>query len=289
MADSSLKLGASINVYNMVGRNYATLGDISMALDDYANALVKYKEGIQQAKLFKNSKSALSNLYRKLGEVYERKDSLAAASESYTRALELGEADYGFKSETNYLLAKLAYKEADYKAAYQYLQQYNLFHMEVYNAEKVRNIQEISTRYETEKKDDQLQFLSKDRELQKQILISQLQQIENDKAFNRQQGLEIDNFRLDNERQLQLLQIQQLALENNDIKQKEQAAYLVNTQNKLEIERKQKELKSAIIKNQHNWFISVSYTHLDVYKRQAYRLFWHALHILLFIEIFTYP
>lgn len=255
MADSSLAAGRRSNTTNVVGRNYATLGTGKMEQKNYTAALAYFKTGLQYATQLKNSKSSISLLQRKLGEAYEVLDSLPQAKENYTSALQTAEGDKEVVSNIYFSLSKLAYKEGNYNSAYQYLQQYHQFHDSVYTGEKVKVIQELNTRYETEKKDQQLLLLSKDKELQQAVLFRHLQQIEKDNAKKREQQLVIDNFKLGTEKQEQLLQIQQLDIENNRIKQQEQQAQLTSSRNKLEVEKKQKELNATTIKSQRNWLM----------------------------------
>lgn len=255
MADSSLREGRRCNVGNSVGRNYSILGSCKMEQKKYAAAMEYFKTGLYQARKMSNSKSSISNLLRKVGEAYDAMDSLPQAKEYYTSALQTAEGDKEFASNIYFLLAKLAYKEADYNNAYIYLQRYQVFHDAVYTNEKAKAIEELNTQYETEKKDQQLLLFSKDKQLQQAELGRQLQRIEKDNAIKNQQQLAIDNFELETEKKDQLLQIQELQIENSKIKQQDQQLELSNTTNRLAIEQQQKDLNLSTIKDQRNWFI----------------------------------
>jgi two-component system, NarL family, sensor histidine kinase UhpB len=255
MADSSLAVGWRNNITNSVGRNYATLGNGKMAVKDFVSALKYYGTGLQYAKQLKNSKSSTGSLHAKLGEAYQALDSLAQAKENYLAALELGRGDNDFTSHVYFLLSKLMYKEGKYQEAYAYLQQYHIFHDSVYTAEKAKAVIELSTKYETAKKDQELLIFGKDKQLQQALLAKQLQQIEKDNALNREQQLALDKYELEMERNVQLLQIQKLDIENSRIKEQQQQASIATAQSKLMTEKKEKELSFVTIKNQRNWFI----------------------------------
>jgi len=222
MADSSLRVGKKTNVTNSIGRNYVTLGNSRFQQKKYPEALSFFKTGLEQAIRFKNSKSTISNLYIKMGNIYEVLDSLEKAKENYIKALQIGEGDNDLISNINLSLSKMFFKEGDYLNAYKYQRDYNLFKDSVFTNEKIKIITELNTRYDSEKKDQQLLILSKDRLLQEALLVKQLKQLEKDAAEKREQQLAIINFQLEDEKKDQLLRIQELDLENTRIKHNEQ-------------------------------------------------------------------
>jgi len=152
-------------------------------------------------------------------------------------------------------LSAVAYKEGDARAAYAYLKNYLTFRDTVYSREKIRVITELHTKYETEKKDQQLLILQKDRELKEALLGRQLQQLAKEKAEKREQELELINYHLENDKQAQLLHIQELDIENDRIRQQEQSAMLVSTQVRLKNEVKEKQLAQTDAANKRNWLI----------------------------------
>ena len=125
----------------------------------------------------------------------------------------------------------------------------------MYTNEKIKIITELNTRYESEKKDQQLQLLAKEKQLQEALLIDQMRQIEKDNAEKREQQLAILNFQLEADTKGQLLRIKELDLENSHIKQEEQKMLLLNTSNRLKIEEQQKQLNISTIKSQRFWLV----------------------------------
>ena len=175
MADSSLKVGKRCNVTNSIGRNYSTLGNSKMEQQKYTEALAYYKTGLQYANQLHNSKYTISGLQRKIGNAYQALDSFKQAKESYLSALQTAKGDNEYLSGIYFSLSQLAEKEGELNNAYQYLKQYSIFHDSAYTNEKVKTITELNTKYETEKKDQQLLLFAKDNQLQEAISYRQLQ------------------------------------------------------------------------------------------------------------------
>lgn len=255
MADSSIQTGRQCNVWNSVGKNYSILGNSQMEQNNYKAALEYFKTGMQLALTHHNSRASISSLHRKMGEAYEALDSFASAKESYLAALQNAAGDIELMNTVHLSLSRLLYKTGDIDNAYRYLKQYIAFRDTVYTSEKLKVITELNTRYETEKKDQLLLLLSKEKQLQQVLLDRQLQQIAKDKAEKKEQELSLLNYQLEAGKQEQLLQIQQLDIENSRIRQKEQQLQLKNTVSRLEIERREKLASVAAIKNQRNWFV----------------------------------
>lgn len=254
-ADSSIALGKISNVYNVIGRNYIILGNIQKENRQFDHARQYYQEGLTLSEKHHNSKSAIRNLYRKLGEIYEHSDSFELAEQYFTKGLKLADTDDEFKAETSLLLSKLEYKRENYLKAYNHLVEFQRFNDAYLNKENIKSIQEINARYDIEKKDQQLLLLSKDQQLQKEMLNRQYQQIEKDASIKREQQLSLKNIQLENEQIFQLSKVQSLALENAAIKQKNQQSDLQTAQAKIQLQNSEKELMIATVRNQRNWFL----------------------------------
>ncbi|MGB3006093.1 MAG: histidine kinase [Chitinophagaceae bacterium] len=255
MADSSLIVGLRSNVGNSIGRNYTTLGNIKMKEKKYGAALQYYKTGLYKAISNHNSKSSISHLYHKTGDAYQSVDSIQQAEQSYLKALETAEGDKEIVHNIYNSLSRLFEKSGAYSKAYRYLKLYNQYHDSVYTNEKVKIISELNTRYETEKKDQQLLLLSKDKELNDALMYKQMQQIEQGIAETKEKELEILNYKLEAAGKEQVFKIKELDLENSRIKQQEQQTALLNINNRLEIEQQQKKLNLTVINRQRNRFI----------------------------------
>lgn len=154
---------------NNMGTSLKAQGKFNEAFPFYYKALnIKEKLG--------NKNSIASTLY-----------SLAALNDSikkYDEALNLSERSLHLsiemgnkKSELdNYeLLQELSFKQQNYKQAYDYLDRATVLRDSVFNENKTRIIDELQTKYETEKKEQQIKILNvenKTRSLQRNILFT---------------------------------------------------------------------------------------------------------------------
>jgi signal transduction histidine kinase len=114
----------------------------------------------------------LALIYSDLGAAYEAKgdynNAIVQLSNSNTIAQNMGYLDL---MATNYKnLAAIAQQQGDYKAAFDYTELYTAAKDSVYKLESSKQITEISTRYETEKKDQQLQLQQYELERKNTIL-----------------------------------------------------------------------------------------------------------------------
>lgn len=255
MADSSISTGRQCNVWNSIGRNYATLGNSRLQYKDYHAALQYFNTGIRMSLQHKNSRATLGMLHRRLGEVYQVMDSLPQAKDHFVQALEMADGDHEMEASVFLALSKLLFKQGDAVSAYKYVEQYNQFRDLVYTNEKVKTISELNTRYETEKANQQLLLLSKEKTLQAALLNEQRQLLEKERVVKQRQQLEIDNYALQSEKREQVLRIQQLDIENSRIRQSEQQAMLTNSSVKLQMEQSQKALAMDEAKQKRNWVI----------------------------------
>jgi len=255
MADSSLKVGIRCNSGNSIGRNYTTIGNIKMQEKQYRSALQYFNTGLDKAIANHNSKYSIGHLYHKTGDAYQALDSLSEAEHSYLKALETADGDNEMVYNIYYSLASLSEKRGEFSKANEYLKLHNRFHDSIYTNEKVKIISELNTRYETEKKDQQLQLFVKDKEINDALVYRQMQQIEYSLAEKRERELEILNYKLEGEQKEQVLRIKELDLENSIVKQQEQQTVLLNLNNKLKLEQQQKEMNIEIVKRQQIRFV----------------------------------
>ncbi len=255
MADSSIIIGRACNVWNSVGRNYSTLGNTQLQQKNYSGALRFFKTGLEQAILHHNSKSSIGNLHRKLGEVYEMMDSITQAKESYLTAMKFAEGDMDMQAAAGLSLSKILYRQGDLKAAYDYLKFHTAFRDTIYTKEKVKVIADLIAKYESDKKDQQLMILRKENEFQAILLEKNIQQLAKEKAEAGERQLELANYALQTKQQEQLLRIQQLDIENRQMKSSEQEAIIEKAKDSLQAEKSAKSLAVNEAKRKNSWLI----------------------------------
>lgn len=253
IADSSLRLSTRKSIGNSVGANYATLGSSKMAHQQYQEALQLFLTGIKKAQEKNNSRFTISSLYRKAGEAYEALNKLEDAGQMYKKAIEIGFGDDRLQGSVALSMSKLMAKSGDYQNAYEYLLQNKQYSDSVFTKENRMALLDLNIRYETEKREQQLILLVKEKELQTVILQKQEQAINSADLIRKQQLLQLLNLRLEAEKQEQLLRISELDNNNFRLKQNEQQIAIKASNNKLELEKKERELSQNRLKSQAKW------------------------------------
>ena len=115
-----------------------------------------------------------------VGDIANINNDMSQALIHFEQALELTKKTGNREEEKNIYqrLTKIYAKQKNFKKAYDYQQLYVNLNDSIYNSEKSSLITEMSTKYETEKKDKEISLLSKDRALQ-EVKLSQQQTLRN--------------------------------------------------------------------------------------------------------------
>ncbi|MBI3501956.1 MAG: tetratricopeptide repeat protein [Bacteroidetes bacterium] len=186
--------------YHNLGSVYQNLKNDSEALENYSRALkmfmeIEDKDGIAMCYdnmgiIYKNqgkTADALTNYLHSLNinQDIGSKQGMAAASinigvvltiekkyiesqnyldKGLKLANEIGEKE--FIKEAYSGLSDLSAAKGDFKSAYDYHQKYSQIKDSILNEESSKQIAEMQTKYETEKKEQQITLLNKDKELQ---------------------------------------------------------------------------------------------------------------------------
>jgi len=165
---NSLKINEDINNENGMSINYANIGTVYKKLKDYKQALEYYQKSVDiDIKI--NDLSSVSVNYNNMSILYEEigdyQKSLQFAFKSVELSKKIGVREnlkhaYGIISESS---AKLG----NFKQAYEYYNLYSTIKDSIYNEQSNRTIREMDTKYQTEKKQQEIVMLNKDKELQK--------------------------------------------------------------------------------------------------------------------------
>jgi len=146
--------------YGQVGNVHEVQRNFSKALDNYSKSLaimqtIGNKRGIAEG--YAN----IGNVYKSMGNISEAEKKL---KDALTLCREIGYKDGVKKSYS--VLSDLYAKQKDFKKAYDYHQRYSQIKDSLLNEESSKQIAEMQTKYETEKKEQQITLLNKDKELQ---------------------------------------------------------------------------------------------------------------------------
>jgi two-component system NarL family sensor kinase len=189
------------NAYNNIGLVYEENGDYKKALSQYQfslNAYRKVKEKLGESysleyigyvyNLMKNYPPAIENLEKSLAIRKEIKDNYGIAicltelTEVYKakgdidKAIAYGKQAIAFSKGINYpdmlqsgylLLSKIYEENKKFDEAYAAHKQYVSVKDSLFNATKSEQINELQTKYETEKKQQQISLLNKENTIQK--------------------------------------------------------------------------------------------------------------------------
>jgi tetratricopeptide (TPR) repeat protein len=196
--DSIAEYNDLAGVYNNIGLIYSDIKDTTQALHYYDKAvelynLQKNKQGhatvllnksvlLEKPEFYDEAEILLLqtlNIFKTIGYssgVYNAKINLSrlySLKKDHKNAIKYGlEAlnspdDKSLKhlSEGYFILSENYFDLKNYKSAYQYLKKYTVINDSIFNLEKNKQINELRTKYETDKKEAQITILKKDAEI----------------------------------------------------------------------------------------------------------------------------
>ncbi len=189
------------NSYNNIGLIYEEEGDYNKALKQYQQSLIAYQKTNNKLGesysleyigyvygLMKNYTPAIENLLKSLKLRKELKDNYGVAvclielteiyrdKKDYIKAIEYGQQAIAFSKEINYpdmlqkgyfLLFQIYEKKQDINKALNAHKKYVSVKDSIFNISKSKQINELQTKYETEKKQQKISLLSKENTIQK--------------------------------------------------------------------------------------------------------------------------
>jgi serine phosphatase RsbU (regulator of sigma subunit) len=208
-----------------------SLGSCYRALAEYDKALGYYQRS--EALTEKNDKDRLHPLYSNMAALYEAqkqyRTSLYYELRSYEYAKKLDNPEELLNSYQN-LVVMYAHLNMGDSANY-FFTKYKEATDTVNQMQNAKYVMEIGTKYETEKKENQIKLLAKDKELQDLKIMEQLNEINSKEIEARQKENEIKL--LNQDKDLKAIVLQQ-EIVNKQKKEKENE--LLNTQNKLSLQ-----------------------------------------------------
>ncbi|WP_038029990.1 tetratricopeptide repeat protein [Thermonema rossianum] len=148
-------------IYNNMGILYAEQGKFDEALDLYFRAAMIDEE--------ENDPAEAAATFNNIARLFEQKEEWLVALDYYQKALEAAAAVESKSALLNAAqgLSRVYAQMGDYYQAFQYAQMSNHLQKELYDVETSRRIALISSQYEIEKKQKQIELLEREKELQK--------------------------------------------------------------------------------------------------------------------------
>jgi serine phosphatase RsbU (regulator of sigma subunit) len=155
------------NKKKKLGYNYATLSEIYFALKDYKHAEEFSQKCIAIAREF-NDRFILSQILTSLGNqrlaLKKYKEALESLNEAIDMAKESGELEV--LSEAHRTMSDVYKEMGDYKKALDYRLVYQTYKDSMFNKDNNHHLQELETKYETEKKQKEIIGLNEKNKMQ---------------------------------------------------------------------------------------------------------------------------
>ena len=148
-----------IQCHNHLGEIHFQKGELAIAIDEYEKAL-KLNEVFQSKKLMVSSHTGLGNVYSKMGRNSD-------AISNYTDAQILAQAA-GLRPALQKAyegLATVYGQTKDYGNAYRYQELSTVLKDSIFNAENTSKITNLRVHYETERKQNEIKLLEKEKDL----------------------------------------------------------------------------------------------------------------------------
>ncbi|MFH0867299.1 MAG: tetratricopeptide repeat-containing sensor histidine kinase [Bacteroidota bacterium] len=169
--NNALKIASEVDFKTVVSASFNNIGDVYKKQDDPDKALEYYEKAYEINKSI-SDKKGIASTYFSMGEAYKNMgdytNAIACYDSSLAIALEIGDknimrSDYENEAE--------AYaKKGDYENAYACHQKYYNVNDSIFNEKSGEQLLELQTKYETEKKEKEIQLLTNEKERQELIL-----------------------------------------------------------------------------------------------------------------------
>ncbi len=135
-------------------------------IKDYPKALEAYKKSIELSEEIEDFES-LMNTYNNIAQVYYKQGKIDLALKTVNKALEYEEHNNSqlFLAESHEILSNIYYQKGKYKKGFEHLKQLNTINDSLFKATSTREYMEMQVRFETERKEQEIELLKKNDEI----------------------------------------------------------------------------------------------------------------------------
>jgi len=173
---SALEMNEKLGYKKYIAYNLGNIGGVYFSLKRYDEALDYYYQSLRIKKEINEPKELISS-YAEIGQIFLMKKDYVKSEDFFQKSLNLS-LKIGTKHQASKSFEKLSeiYEEmGNFQKALEYHKKYFIMNDSLFNQEKVATITEIETKYETEKKEQEIVLLTKNNEIQELRLHSQKQ------------------------------------------------------------------------------------------------------------------
>ena len=169
-----------------ISRNFREQGQSDSAIIYARRALALYRRG--------GHRRDVETMYRKLNTLYQNAGRIDEARACLDSSLQLAKElnERGRIAAVHFELAELAEREGDYRRAYEQYRLYTAAHDSVINQHSIEQINELTVRYETDKKDQQITLLEKDKRIADLELLRRGEELERQRLYTLQRDQELE-------------------------------------------------------------------------------------------------
>lgn len=174
--EESLAYGIKMNRDDFIASNYSNMADIFSRKGDHNKALELLNKAQEITKKIGSTNNLIVN-YNQLGDIYRRINKYNKAIVNYTSAITLADSIKALDVKRDGLSGRsLAFeKTGNYQAALQDQKNYQIINDSIFNSSKAKQIDELKTIYETEKKETEITLQQEEiKTLNKDVEISNL-------------------------------------------------------------------------------------------------------------------
>lgn len=173
------------NIYLHIGNNYSKMKLPAKAEEFYLKALDIFEKS--------GKKISIAGVYSNIGVTYYDRELYEKALEYYQKATAIRkEIKIGKELYESFLtLSNVYYKMGDFKNSYDYYSMYIKLRDSLTANSSKKDMQQFKALYETEKKEKEIEMLSKDKELQSLLLLKNEKELMNQLLASRSKEQEI--------------------------------------------------------------------------------------------------
>src|ERR1035437_1364301 len=170
----SLRINEELGDKPLIANSVMNIGNIYSKTKIYEKALEYYQRALHINEELGNKNGSAKSLLN-IGLLYSNKGNVEKAMEYLKKGLLLANSikSKEIMMEGNDAISEVYVKKEDYKNAYTYYKRHAIIKDSLLNEDNSRNMAEIQTKYETDKKEKEIELLTKDKSLKEVKLKNQ--------------------------------------------------------------------------------------------------------------------